>query len=505
MTADLARDRRPSAIRPIDEGWPSFAEYQPLNRHTGDPTPLPSTPDWLATISAGKRADTGPGQKPGLPMMSRDGRIELHDPDGRAPGLAEALKATDHKRLLIAFVSNNPADVIQERIVGYTATTLKYHGDSESITELTPVRKVHLKGTPGYAAALAASTVSRRVFFALARWDDDGTPRVYFPDGLGLYSIRTTSARSTANIAATLALIGRQTGGIIVGLPFELSLSARQVADPAGQLRTVSLWSMVFSPPKTMQLTSGTFRMLAEKSLEQGRALMLPGAPRPESIEDAAYEGSFTVEDAPTVCNPSDADLAIMQRGTPVSRQPSLSRWFAIARGSRFYSNEGRAEFLSAWSDGNTSSLAELLDTSTQEEIDGMLATLECCVDDGERQPEAWEGLGVAAPPEPDPEPVPAKVSPMRRQRLVERYTELFEDALKAGLESDVLGLDLDWTDEQLANNGREIKAILERHRAGQLEDIERERIASAAANRAAIDAARNKIVDRAMQEEPEA
>lgn len=390
MTADLAQRQAAGAL-----SIPSnFDAYAPISRYTGDPTELPSTPDWLATISAGKRGPDRDG-KPGYPTMNRDGRIELHDPAGRAPGLAEALAATDHKRLLIAFVSNNLADVIQERIVGYTASTLKYHGDQNAITELTPQgRVVHVKGSPGYAAALKASTVSRRVFFALARWNQDGTPSVIFPDGCGVYSIRTTSARSTGNIAATLALIARQTGGPIAGLPFSLSLSSRQVSDPTGALRTVSLWSMVFSPPETMQLTSGTFRMLAERSLEQGRQLVLPSAPRPESIEDAAYEGAFTVSDDPAVAEPSERDLAIMRRGTPVvDVARERRRWFAIVKGTSFDSDGMRADFLAAWTSNEYDSLSALLSVSTQEEVDVLMAVAERCVADGERMPFAYEGF----------------------------------------------------------------------------------------------------------------
>lgn len=390
MTTDLAQRQAAGAL-----SIPSnFAEYAPISRYTGEPTELPSTPDWLATISAGKRI---PGKQPNttIPSMNRDGHIELHDPDGRAPGLAEALAATDHKRLTIAFVSNNLSDVIQERIVGYTASTLKYHGDQNAITELTPQgRVVHVKGSPGYAAALKVCTVSRRVFFALARWDDDGTPRVFFPDGLGLYSIRTTSARSTGNIAATLALIARQTGGPIAGLPFALSLSSRQVSDATGTLRTVSLWSMVFSPPETMQLTSGTFRMLAERSLEQGRQLVLPAAPRPESIEDAAYEGAFTVSDEPTVAEPNERDLAIMRRGTPVvDVARERRRWFAIVKGTSFDNDGGRADFLAAWTSNEYDSLSAFLSVSTQEEVDLLMAVVERCVQDGERMPFAYEGF----------------------------------------------------------------------------------------------------------------
>src|SRR5262249_41905458 len=57
--------------------------------------------DALATIPAGERAQTSNG-KPGLPRLSRDGTIYLHDNDNRASGLRSALEASNYGKLLIA-------------------------------------------------------------------------------------------------------------------------------------------------------------------------------------------------------------------------------------------------------------------------------------------------------------------------------------------------------------------------------------------------------------------
>src|SRR3954452_20617025 len=58
--------------------------------------------DALATISAGYRKQ-GEGGHAGLPQVSRDGKLYLHDPKGRAPGLKKALEARGFLGLTIAF------------------------------------------------------------------------------------------------------------------------------------------------------------------------------------------------------------------------------------------------------------------------------------------------------------------------------------------------------------------------------------------------------------------
>lgn len=149
---------------------------------------------------------------------------------------------------------------------------------------------------------------------------------------------------------------------------------------------------------------------------------------------------------------------------------PVTRRWFAIAKGTRFESDAGRHDFIAAYSDGTCTSWAQWIRTATSEQVRMSLRTLQECVDDGGRMPEAWEGLGDDDEPaewteepmnDPEPEPVPVAVSPMRRQRLIERYTELVEDAIGVGLENDAIPFDSNWTDEQLANNGRELKALI--------------------------------------------
>src|SRR5688500_9518095 len=71
----------------------------------------PPRPDALATISAGYKTETNGRTRP---ATSRDGKIYLHDDEGRAPGL-EAILAESPTSLTIAFTSDDPDTIIQQR------------------------------------------------------------------------------------------------------------------------------------------------------------------------------------------------------------------------------------------------------------------------------------------------------------------------------------------------------------------------------------------------------
>lgn len=76
-------------------------------------------------------------------------------------------------------------------------------------------------------------------------------------------------------------------------------------------------------------------------------------------------------------------------------------RWHAIASGTRFATDNGRHDFISAYTDGNYTSWAEWLHVGTAEQVYGTLDTLERCIAEGERMPTAWEGLDTGVDPEP--------------------------------------------------------------------------------------------------------
>lgn len=125
----------------------------------------------LATISAGTR--TMVNGKPGLPTATKDGTIYLHDQEGRAPGLAQALAATDYKRLTIAFPWDDPAAFICQHFARHSASALEVWGDEKSLTEIKGSdRIIHQAGTPEYKALLKTCKVQVSVYFHLATWGE---------------------------------------------------------------------------------------------------------------------------------------------------------------------------------------------------------------------------------------------------------------------------------------------------------------------------------------------
>jgi len=93
--------------------------------------------DALATISAGtKKKAVKNGKEIWYPVVSRDGTIHLHDPEGRAPKLAEMLRK-DPKLLTITFAFDNPQQFIMQRFVRYSASRLEVYGDHKILCAIT--------------------------------------------------------------------------------------------------------------------------------------------------------------------------------------------------------------------------------------------------------------------------------------------------------------------------------------------------------------------------------
>src|SRR5437660_1050912 len=85
----------------------------------------------LACISAGYNANKGE-KGPKQPRASRPDdpvQIHLHDPYGRAAGLAQALAAGQHRHLLVTFPDDNPAVFIRQRYMFRTQTRVSIYGD----------------------------------------------------------------------------------------------------------------------------------------------------------------------------------------------------------------------------------------------------------------------------------------------------------------------------------------------------------------------------------------
>jgi len=319
--------------------------------------------DALATISAGFRAP-GVNGRAGLPQRSTDGTIYLHDPEGRAPGLAQALLANDKKRLTIALPSDDLRRCVQQYFAAYSTTKLLAQGDETGITEIrgegdNAQRIWHPAGSEGFAAMLKKCKVCVSLYFYLAEWGPDG-PEIVMPDGVGYYRLRFTSRNSLRGIVDYLSQnIMPYTGGRIAGLPLDLSISNRDVAAPDGSRRRVPVWQLRLKPPSTVRLTARTWRDIAQAGLAQAGVMVLPS---PDAGLLALEEGEvLDMDEAGTSFEDSiygapRCDVAFWER-----------KWFAAVRGTVLESDEARADFIGRFTAGATDSLAVFLQTASDE------------------------------------------------------------------------------------------------------------------------------------------
>lgn len=431
----------------------------------------------LATISCGYRAESRQEGRPGLPRASRrddERQIHLKDPQGRAPGLRAALEASGGRSLLIAFPLDDPNAFIQQRFTRYSQTRLEAYGDAQSVTWIDPgdakatppkdpSHRTFPIGDERYERLVKTCKADTRIYFALAEWGEEG-PEVVFPDGLGLYAIRTTSRHSVRSIQQTLEYTRQFTRGRIAGMPFVLEVDYREVAGPDGSKRTIPVWTITTRPPQGIRLSSRTFQGMATAALSQGAALMLP-APTELTLEDAEREGP-----AADVEEPTEEELGLLGRGGTCDARFYEAAWFARVKDTSLGSDEARAAFLRDYTRGATDSLGAFLARATEEEAAALIAAAGARVgrektagladryaeifggedEDGPRRQAAIEGTAVeiAVQPEEDgaagphgastteraPEPaqpapaVPAPAQTTRAQAL-KRWRNLLEEA----------------------------------------------------------------------------
>jgi hypothetical protein len=319
----------------------------------------------LATISAGGKKENN-GRK--IPFVSRDGTIYIDDSREKVPGLCAALEQRGNKALTIAFPSDDLCAFIQQRFVRYSATKLEIYGDQSSVTVFHgDQRNVYPAGTPEYREAIKACKVNVSVYFHLAEWTPDG-PVMTFPDGLGLYRLRFTSRNSLHSIVGYLqTLATNYTSGRIAGMPFELSIDYRDVADPKQERRVVPVWQIVFRPPTGINFTTQTYRALMARSIEQGAIINL-ALPEPETYEIAAIEGP--------VADLDESDLQTID--SPQDIKCDAAHWtkvyFAIVEGTYLQTNEGRDYIMRRYS-GNAydGSLSAFLADATEEDAQGLM------------------------------------------------------------------------------------------------------------------------------------
>ncbi len=352
--------------------------------------------DALATISAGFK-----GEKNGrsFPVVSRDGTIQISDPSGRAPGLAAELKRRGGKSLTIAVVSNDPGEVLQQGFAYRSATRLMAHGNHESVTVINVreeqdetgkavqvvERRSHAAGTPTYRAAVEKCKVESNFYFVLARWDEQGNPKLVFPDGLGFYRLRFTSLNSAENIRSQLAYIASLpiTGGRVAGIPLELAIDYREVSGPDGSRRRVPVWTLVLRPPSTIELDVAATTRILERGMAQAEGLALP-MPRLETFEDAEVEGpgidldQAVIEGEARTVSPDE--VRHLRDGGKADPDWLIRQYFAGAGRTSLRDDEGRERFLLAFTGGKTGSLAEFAATATRRQSEDLLKALAVAV-----------------------------------------------------------------------------------------------------------------------------
>ena len=395
MTEDRRVVRATGEI--IEPGQPGFgaetrlAPYDPNDRieildplaADGIATDARRAPLAIATISAGFR-EKGADGKPGFPQVSRDGRIYLHDPRKRAPGLKAALEARGYQSLTIAFPHDDWRHFVQQRFVLYSASKLQIYGDGESVTLIDGPQKrttfwKHSQPAE-YRQAIRQCKVQISIYFHLAEWSESG-PTVVYPqgDGRGMYRIRTTSRNSIRILDAAIAEIAEKTHGHVAGIPFDAIIDYLNTSGPDGSQRTVPVWTFVCRPPFEMRAQLWAEHMT--RAIAESQYLQLP-APR-ESYEsqlaDDDAEGIVADGDDPVVDVPSEEELQRITSGReqfPASVYEAA--WFACVRGSSLDSDQARADFIADYtaSVGATAhtSLKAYLREADPEQAAGLIA-----------------------------------------------------------------------------------------------------------------------------------
>lgn len=384
---------------PIDP----FADFEVLVPYRGGPVIREDDGrvDAIATISAGKKDARG------FPVISRDGTIEIHDQANRAPGLKEVLAANGGKRLTIAVVSNNPREFLQNRLALYTASRVAVYGDKDKlvvnherkalddagrqkhdkngkpVTVIEREEVVRAVSPERYAEVAGWCKSQFSLYFALAKWGEDGKPIMYFPDGFGLYRLRFTSINTFDSFRNQMKLVAKQTHGLLAGIPFDLSLDNRDLTGPDSKRHNVPIWTLVPKPPRTIELTAAAFVEMAQAGIAQAKLLHLP-APAAETIEAAEFDGPDTdyVDDVivgEVIASPSEAEVQQIAQGGGCDVERHRARWFGgMLDGSALDTDEGRAEFFRAYTSTlrpalRTSSLGEFLEAASEREAWAML------------------------------------------------------------------------------------------------------------------------------------
>ena len=304
---------------------------------------LEHRPDALATISAGRKV---PNKN--YPEISRDGTIFLHDAEGRAPGLKKILEANKSKKLTITPIADDPKDFLQMRFARYSQTKLEVYGDEKGLTEIVgdkaDAQHVFIPNTdPRYEELKATCKVSVSFYFYLAEWIEDFTS-ILMPDGLGAYRLRFTSRNSLNNILASLKTVSNYSQGRVAGVPFDLQLVNREVADPSGMKRNVPVWTLTMKKPGGLALDTTSFRQALQSGIQEAEMMSLP-VPRAETIQMAALEPDVDLD---TITLDAD-DARHLANG--IDYKFRLKQWFMLIKGTILEDEQAQHDFIAEHTD----------------------------------------------------------------------------------------------------------------------------------------------------------
>jgi hypothetical protein len=157
-------------------------------------------------------------------------------------------------------------------------------------------------------------------------------------------------------------------------VPLELSIAYQNMAGPDGVQRTrVPVWSLVLNPPETIALTAGRVSEVLELGIQQASQLAI-AVPARETLEYAAYEGpdvdldsADVIEGQAVEVTQQDADR--LAGGGPIANRDRARTEFFLAVGrTSLRDDESRAQFVSAFTNGRTDSLAVFIETTSVKE-----------------------------------------------------------------------------------------------------------------------------------------
>lgn len=382
----------------VERGGPSGlmvpddnSDIQILDPHTGELRESGEREDTVATISLGYKVKGPNGSYPQA-TKEKDARwIHVSGTRG-APALEEALAAKGNRSLTISFPGDTWGEIVQQHFAAYSASRLLVYGDHEKLTYIELFPKLDREGKPvidrdrkpvmdsrhidvykaeepeKYAKMLKASKAMFSVYFLLADWVKVGEGWVPEVETNRLYRLRTNSPHTMDNLAAAIKRLRSQTNQVVRGIPLELGVEFPEVADGTGHKRLIPSFVFRLDPP--FRVTDVNFRPMLSQAVETGKRLALP-KPEIETI-DVEYRETPT-GDIDEVEDDDAREVALIARGGPCNANRYTRQYFSAVNGTRYATDEGRAELISEYSHRSTASLAELLQWSTKEDAEAFM------------------------------------------------------------------------------------------------------------------------------------